>query len=109
MFLTVPGHHLLRSSNALGRVVLAPDGCLGLAQSLGGRAAGDLAAVVLHVHVGLAAFGGVSISYSRCRHGITGSTYSHQGSRAKHSSNLPRGTQAYQQGHRAKSHGRRES
>lgn len=53
--LTVPGHHLLRASDTFRRFVLAPDRCLGLRKLLARVTAGNLAPVVLHVHIWLAA------------------------------------------------------
>lgn len=103
--LTVPGHHLLGALDALGRVVAAPDGGLGRAELLGGRAARDLAAVVLHVHVGLATCNVVRYCYQIWAEGA----YSRRGSRARRSSSPLRDTREDRLGRRTRSRGRRES
>lgn len=54
--LTVPGNHLLGALDALGLVVLAVDRRLGRSQLAVGGRSGNVAAVVGHVHVGLAAY-----------------------------------------------------
>ena len=54
--LTVPDHHLFRSGDTLGRVIATVHGGLGLAQFLGRGATSDFAAMILHIHVRLAAF-----------------------------------------------------
>ena len=52
---TVPGNHLLGTTNTLGLVVLAVDGGLGGSELAVGRSVGNVALVVGHVHVRLAA------------------------------------------------------
>lgn len=49
--LTIPRHHLLRARDTLASIIGAPHGGLGGGELLAGVAVGDLASVVLHVHV----------------------------------------------------------
>lgn len=55
MKLTMPSHHLLRTSDTLRRVLHTPNWGLWNTKLLSRGAAGDFAPVVLHVHVGNAA------------------------------------------------------